>query len=96
MPGKYTGWPPTDRNPREPQVEACDLCSLDVGAVHLAYCDVDGLRGYMICDVNPDCRQFRANIPFQQMLRETPTPYSLGQGRRLPGSSSNGIGEDTE
>mgnify|MGYP001585151097 CR=1 FL=1 len=82
------GYPPEPCDSMEPQQELCDLCSSLVGAMHLQQSDVDGLRGYWICDTNPDCASFRSNVPFQQVVRTNPTPQGFGNGRRLPGSST--------
>ncbi len=57
-------YPPSHRCVDEPQPEVCDLCGLQVPAARLALSDVEGLRGHLICDVTPGCREFRSAPSF--------------------------------
>lgn len=44
---------PTRRNPASPQPEICELCGNLVERARLVVSDVEGLRGYAICDFHP-------------------------------------------
>ena len=57
-------YPPSHRNVEEPQPEVCDLCGLQVPAARLMVSDVEGLRGFRICDITPGCQQFRSSPTF--------------------------------
>lgn len=58
---------PNLRNPKEPQIEYCDLCGSQVSAQRLIQAEVQGLRGARICDLHPAERLHRINPSFDDM-----------------------------
>lgn len=54
---------PSHRNPNELQPEVCELCGSLVGHQHLMDVDVEGLRGYKVCDLHR----------FERIARVTPS-----------------------
>lgn len=78
-------WRPTHRNPDvEGQLEVCDLCGLLVPNERLVDCDVEGLRGYAICDTH----RFEAEARFRPSFNDyrrfgDPLPDAPDAGKRL-------------
>lgn len=80
---------PSHRLEREPQPEVCAVCGTTVGAVHLELVtDVQGLRGFYVCDVTPGCRRFRDNPTYHDERQVHPRPSStIGDSRVYPAST---------
>ncbi len=82
------GYPPSHQDLSDPQPEVCDLCGLLVGGRHLRLQNIDGLRGWRICQYHPyrDKPTFR---DIERMFPGVPGPKYVGQGRVYePGSET--------
>ena len=78
------GYPPTHRNLQDAQPEWCDLCGLRVGGAHLTLSDVEGLRGFQVCDVHDSCRM-RNKISYRDRRRWKAREHSvIGNSRVYP------------
>lgn len=75
---------PTRRNKRDLQVEFCELCGMPIGHRHLMIAEVQGLRGFAVCDAhgfeararslpsNTDLLRVNPGIVINTPLREDP------------------------
>ena len=71
------GFPPTHRDPEDPQPEFCDVCGLLVGGAHLMRSPVEGLRSYMVCNITPGCRKFRAAMSYHDRRQLNAREHSM-------------------
>jgi hypothetical protein len=86
---------PTHRNPFEPQPEVCDLCGNEVGGARLVQSEIEGLRGYFICDTEM-CRQFRSSLTYQDRRRMSHREQSyIAQSRVFPAGASSKFDSET-
>ncbi len=87
MPGPH-GYPPSHRNVDEPQPECCDLCGMHVPGSHLMLAEVEGLRGYYVCDLQDGCRKFRSALSYKDRRRFNAREHSsIGSSRVYPSGS---------
>jgi hypothetical protein len=75
------GYPPSHRRP-ELQSEVCDLCGAIVGHLRLREPDVEGLRGFKVCDQHPFERRTQ-NAPSYNDHRGMSTPIQSELAERL-------------
>lgn len=76
---------PSHRSEDDPQPEICALCSTKVPAHRLRQADVQGLRGFWICDVTPGCARFRASPSWRDRRQTHPRPTTtIGDSRVYP------------
>lgn len=75
---------PSRRNPNDIQSEVCDLCGSYVGHVHLVESDVEGLRGYKICDLHRMECVHRVRPSFNDMRRDGPPIPNPDPSRQQP------------
>lgn len=74
---------PSHRNPNDLQPEVCDLCGAKVGRAHLIEPDVEGLRGYAVCDLHRFERVARVTPSLNDYKRINP-PLPVPDEARLP------------
>lgn len=74
-------WPPSHRSIDDPQIEVCEHCGLWVGARHLARATAQGMRGFMVCDVTPACRDMRHRMSYSDRRRLSRRSSFVGQSR---------------
>jgi hypothetical protein len=89
------GFRPSHRNPDDLQPEVCQLCGSYVGQVHLHVSDVEGLRGYRICDLHRMERQHRVRPSYNDMRRDVP-PLPVPDVARLQPIGDPLWGNETE
>lgn len=77
------GFRPSHRNPDEIQPEVCDLCGNLVGHQHLLDSQVEGLRGYAICDLHRFERRARVTPSFRDIRAFSRLPSAPTAGQRL-------------
>lgn len=78
------GTRPNRRNPRDLQIEVCDLCGGLIGHDHLSEPDVEGLRGYKICDSHQFERKAMANPSYLDYKMLNPPPHVPEVARQEP------------
>jgi hypothetical protein len=77
------GFLPSRRNVNDIQPECCELCGGMVGHRHLVVADVEGLRGFKICDIHPVERRLRVTPGREDIRAATQLPYAPEAGQRL-------------
>jgi len=75
---------PSHRNPADLQPEVCDLCGSSVGHLHLLEADVEGLRGFKICDLHKFERRARVTPSLNDLLAMNPRMLSPDVARQEP------------
>lgn len=74
---------PSHRNPETmDQLEVCDLCGLLVPHSRMVEADVEGLRGYKICDAHGWERKARFRPSFNDVRAFDVGPYAPEAGVR--------------
>lgn len=85
--GNY-GYPPSHRDHTAPQPEVCDICGVAVAGHQLITANIDGIRGYRICDIHEPWRNAVTRRDVVRMNPGVPGPKMVGQGRIYePGDS---------
>lgn len=75
---------PSHRNPEDLQPEVCELCGGLIGHVHLLETDVEGLRGYKVCDRHSFEATARVTPSLQDYQRYGPGPFATDEARLEP------------
>lgn len=75
---------PSHRNPNDLQPEVCELCGMLIGHEHLVDADVEGLRGFRICDSHQFERRARVTPSWRDIQAMSTPPEAPDAGQRLP------------